>query len=162
MWLPPEHELEAWVNAEADRFADRARCLEMVREFNSELRRIDRGLELVWIATPSNWPEDADPPLGIVFDRWHVVKDNGSRAQDYMPILGVDGSYREPDSRVFEQLKASDMFNDANRARARKRQAQAAADRQRKRDQLRGEVRQEFMERLQSASRVSVSVPRDI
>lgn len=68
-----------------------------------ELRRIDPGLSLHWV------PEDAtefDDP-----GRWHVKKEVPGDFDEWWPLLGEDGAYKEPGAWIFDALSANDMWN---------------------------------------------------
>lgn len=99
----PESEIAAVENAEMEQQAD-AQIREAAR-WTEELKRIDPHLALVFIG------EGADHP-DLVAARWHIRrKSPEGHPDDYMPLTGDHGEYREPGGWMLEQLKELDMFN---------------------------------------------------
>lgn len=117
--------------------AEIARCdTELAVHWTAELKRIDPSLSVEWV------PEQA-----VEFDnpgRWHVRKQIPGDFDEWWPLLGENGAYREPGSWLLEALTASDMWNprvhrDKQEARERHRQAKVRA-REREAEQRQDEM----------------------
>lgn len=70
------------------------------------LRDFDPNLELVFFG------ERAEAIGGIIPGRWHVRRNNreAGAPDSYMPITGRNGSYREPDFGVLDDLRRRDLW----------------------------------------------------
>lgn len=160
LWVPPSVQTRLvderrQDDAEVDRLVQHD--IETAKRFDRELKRIDPYLELAYIGRPPSWADGVDPPPGIVWHRWHVIRHNPDAPDSYTPHVGAGGEYREPDSGLFEELAASDMWSSQNQARARRREAQAQAERARSKEREREAIKDEIAERLRSRENPSVS-----
>lgn len=120
--------------------------------WNRELKAIDENLEMVWF-------DDGVDIVGVVPNRYHVlrVSPDPTVPVNIIPITDDEGGFVEPNSAVFDRLRAGDMWNDRAVMDREKRRAdaQAAAERQRERET---EDRQaEILERWVAATRAQVS-----
>lgn len=94
----------AEANAAMDRQAAEAtRHIAEAARLGEDLRHIDPYLSLHWV------PEDAtefDDP-----GRWHVKKEIPGDFDEWWPLIGPNGEYREPGAWVLDVLTANDMWN---------------------------------------------------
>jgi hypothetical protein len=150
----PEHVVR---DIRAERQADFERGVRtgVCQQFTRELQRIDPGLELVW------WPEHASAP-GFIPGRYHVVWHHPTGGPGSVePFTDELGGYREPDSGVFDMVRASDMWDDrvlADQKHVRDRALKAQEKRER---EEREEIAREAEERWQAVTRTQVSMNRD-
>jgi hypothetical protein len=129
-----------------------AQRTEICKAFNPELKHIDEHLELVW------WPAHNPPSPGFIAGRYHLVRHNPNASGSVEPLIGPNGEFREPDSSLFEWLRASDMWN-AQANRERRRVMQAAKDAEARRRQRENEDHaEELRDRVNAATRASVSM----
>lgn len=156
LWVPPKANQELRAANERATF----RMLEMVHrkgvmdDFNRDLKKIDKDLELIWA------PESADAP-GLKPGRWHVMRHIPGAPPSLIPVTGPNGEYQEPNSALFEKLKQMDLQNERSN-RERKRQQEIAEQVARRRKaQEDEERREELRDRLNAAMRTSVSMNRD-
>jgi hypothetical protein len=124
MWVPPkyvqareefEHEMRQRVA-----YGELERVKGILDEFNHELRRIDDKLEMV------RAPADCGL-TGMKPHYYHVVRWNEGAPPTFIVVEGENGEFVEPTSRVFEKLKAGDLWDPANMRRIRQRHANAEA-----------------------------------
>ncbi|HET7455392.1 MAG TPA: hypothetical protein VFJ76_07725 [Solirubrobacterales bacterium] len=141
--LPASVEAEI-INAEMEQQADE-HMVEAV-EWAEELKRIDPGLDLVWVGNAD------DPELEP--NRWHIRKRIPGSVDAYIALVGEGGSYRPPGAWMLEWLTANDLWNPRvhrDRSEA-KRKLGEARDRARR---LRAEQRQDHMaEAVRAARRI--------
>jgi len=125
---------------------------EVCAEFNPELQHIDPHLELVF------WPEHVPAPMGFIAGRYHIVRHNPGAPGSVEPLVDAQGGFRQPDSSLFEFLRASDMWNE-QAMRDRRRVMQSAKDAQaaRRRREME-DRREELKDRVNAATRTSVSM----
>ena len=86
------------INAAVDRQIGEARALQ------DDLRRIDPTLSLVLASEHS---DELDHP-----GCWHIRKRIAGGIDEYWPLVGPEGEYREPGSWVLYALEAADLWND--------------------------------------------------
>lgn len=125
---------------------------ETCAQFTRELKRIDSYLEMVY------WPLRNPELPGFVPGCYHLVRHNPGAPGSVEALTGPDGGFAEPGSWVFEVLRRSDMWNaEARREDARAvRRAIATRDRARQRENE--ERREEIRDRVNAATRASVSL----
>lgn len=157
MWLPASIEADLAAGrmdfaAKVDRLVDSEtrRQLETVKRFNKELKGIDPYLELVFVSMPRDWPAGEEPPPGVVFDRWHVLRRNPGAPPTFIALTREDGGYVEPTSRVFDRLRQADLWNGDVAKRHRTAMARQAEQRARAADARRAEAREEIALRLKA------------
>jgi hypothetical protein len=75
-------------------------------KWTEELKRIDPHLTIVWIGENS---EVGD--LDLVPGRWHIKKKVPGGDDEYFPLVGEQGEYREPGGWMLDMLNANDMWN---------------------------------------------------
>lgn len=124
-------------------------------QWNKELQRLDPRLRLV------KAPEYLVIGMPLEPGYYHLVRDNETTFPTVTPVRGEHGEYREPDSRLLEQLKGMDLWN-ANVIAAHKLQQeterrQAEQDKHRTRDARQGDI----LERWHAVSRTQVSMNRE-
>jgi hypothetical protein len=122
--------------------------------FNRELREIDPDLELIFA------PPNAKV-AGLLPGRWHVMKHIPGSHPALLPYVGPGGEYLDPDSGIFEMLRAADLWNDRVTSDQRRR-AELAESASRRQQEREAEARRdELRERWQAANRTFVSMSRD-
>jgi hypothetical protein len=76
---------------------------DLAQRWTAELKRLDPTLSVEWV------PEQADE-----FDypaRWHVRKRIAGSVDEWFPLIGPGGEYREPGSWILDSFQASDVWN---------------------------------------------------
>lgn len=158
MWVPPQYRQarEDFEQEMRERVAygELARVKGILDEFNYELRRIDSQLEMV------RAPADCGL-TGMKPHYYHVVRWNEGTAPTFITIQGENGEFVEPTSRVFEMLKAGDLWDPANMRRIRQRHANADAAAAKLRERENAARREEIADRVASVTRTQVSMNRD-
>lgn len=129
------------------------------KEFEAELKRIDHRL-FGPVFCPDPAPLDA-VAMGAQPGRWHVGRENEGAPTSLLPIMGPNGEYMEPTSRVFEQLKAMDWWDDRVLRDKRKRERQMEEAKRIREERERKEFDEEMYERFLAVSRTQVSMNRD-
>lgn len=90
---------------EREEFVDHS--VPKARAFAEALKAVHPDMELVLVRHDI---AESELPQGAVRGRWHVRKHNPAPlAPSYIPILGPNGSYREPDSGVLRELNEGDL-----------------------------------------------------
>lgn len=83
----------------------------MARLLEKELKEIDPRIEVDFID-----PEAAKVPLderapGLVPGRWHIIVRTEQGLDDhYFPIVGPNMSYRDPELKIVDEMKAKDLW----------------------------------------------------
>lgn len=121
-------------------------------EFNPELKRIDANLEMVY------WPMRHPDIHGFIHGCYHVVRHNPLGAGSVEPLVDADLKYREPGSWVFDMLAASDMWDDRVMRDRQKLRERAVRARERQQAREREDRREELRDRVNAATRASVSM----
>lgn len=134
--VPPE--IRAMVEAEeaVERAVGTARYLDRA------LKAKDPNLGLVFIKPDI---EEWDLPVGAVAGRWHLQYKAPEFISTYIPIVGPNGSYRDPASDILDMadrgdLRKPEIFRQVIEAGERKRAAKAKAaelEAEQRRDELR-------------------------
>lgn len=155
IYLPPGPRAEI-ARDRAEIAAQYVRIRGTLDRFNEELRRIDPHLSMV----KAHDRVALGSPLKAGY--YHVIRESPGHPTTVMPVEHDDGSYKEPDSSVFEMIERNDMWNDraVRASRNRQRRLRDAADRQRQRDSE--ERVGNFNERWASANRTQILVKRSI
>lgn len=159
MWTPPQYvrareEFEAEMR-ERVAYGELARVKGILDEFNHELRRIDSKLEMV------RAPADCGL-TGMKPHYYHVVRWNDATAPTFIVIEGENGEFVEPTSRVFDMLKAGDLWDPANMRRVRQRHANADAAAAKLRARENAARQEEIRDRVNAVTRTSVSMNREV
>jgi hypothetical protein len=97
----PESVAYAEINAAMESQASEQEGL--ARRWTQELKRIDPTLSVEWV------PEQADE-----FDypaRWHVRKRIPGSVDEWFPLVGPQGQYREPGAWILDEFQANDLWN---------------------------------------------------
>lgn len=97
----PDSAYVAEINARMEQQASEQEA--RARYWTAELKRIDPTLSVEWV------PEQADE-----FDypaRWHVRKRIPGGVDEWFPLVGTHGEYREPGSWILDEFQANDMWN---------------------------------------------------
>lgn len=123
-------------------------------EFTYELQKIDPRLEMMRASDSEAWHSSEVPP-GYYF----VVRHNDPPAPpSIMPVQGPNGEFREPDSRLFEELKKNDLWNPATKRRAEKQREQLEEAAERHKARERADRQRELYERYLANTRTQVSM----
>jgi hypothetical protein len=78
-----------------------------VRGFADALKGLDPNLEQVFVRHDI---AESELPVNGRRGRWHIRRQNPAPlAPSYIPILGPDGTYRDPDSGVLQELAEGDL-----------------------------------------------------
>lgn len=161
LWVPP-HVQTKLVDERREGDADVDQLVQhdirTAKEFTRQLRAIDPFLELVYVGKPPHWDDRVDPPPGIVWHRWCIRRQNPDAPDSYIAWTMPDGSFREPDSGIFEMLAEGDMWSSGWNERQRKRAAREQAEKARKKDREREEIREEMRERFKAKEAPAVSM----
>ena len=120
----------------------------IAKEIEKELKAIDPYLEVVYIKQPNDWPRGEDPPLGIVFGRWHVKRYIVGSIDQYYPYTGPKGEFREPDSGMIRMLEHADWGDARVRRDFFEKRLKDAEARQKLRDVKFEEAKEELLERM--------------
>lgn len=161
MWLPPAVSAELLAEREVFKRDIEAKMVRshmqrvkgILDEFNHELRRIDPKLELVRAG------EDTyGTPLKPGY--YHVVRWNEGAPPSVMTVEGDHGEFVEPTSRLFEKLKAADLWDPNNMRLLRQRQRLADEAAEKKKLKERADRQAEILERYQAGTRTFVSMDR--
>lgn len=155
LWTPPvsrEH------RESTERFV--AELVESTRRevmcdyWDRELQKIDPKLTLIKAHDNATVP-------GLRPGYWHIVRDCFPGPPSILPLVGDEGEYVEPTSKMLEVLKAGDLQNE-RAMEARRRQDEESA-RRRLRDKERGheERVEEMVDRFKSLTQTRVSMNTD-
>jgi len=123
------------------------------RAFRRRLRDVDPLLDLVRAKPRASAP-------GLRPNYWHVRRRNPGLSDSYMPITGPNGEYREPHDGVIEDLALRDLWR--SDVAARNEPERLAAENERRQEAERQERREQAVERVRSAERTSVHVPKAV
>ena len=134
--------------------------VQWVREFNSELQRVDHRLKLVWCPDPA--PVEA-VATGAQPGCWHIARDNqqANAPLSLIPLQWPDGTPRDPGAWVFDMLARTDLWNPNVRHERERRLRQLEQARERRENREREERRQELRERVNAIRETSISFNRD-
>jgi hypothetical protein len=156
-WTPPAVTRQLADEAERDAATVHlAKALRGQLDFwNRELRQIDDRLELVW------FDENVDI-VGVVPCRYHLIRRNDPPAPvSVIPITGPDGEFIEPNSALFDRLRAADLWNDEARRDRQKRHEELIRRKRRQQERETEERQEEILERYLAATRTQVSLNTD-
>jgi len=80
------------------------------RALERELKTLDPQLRVVFVG---DIPSEYFSP-GMVRNRWHILKEGEFENQldHYLPIVGPDLEYREPEMQIVEDMKKADLWKD--------------------------------------------------
>lgn len=90
--------------------AELTQASEQGRALERELQTLDPQLVVRYVG---NIPPDHFSP-GMVRNRWHIVKQGEFENQldHYLPIVGPDLEYRNPEMQIVEDMKKADLWRD--------------------------------------------------
>lgn len=119
--------------------------------WDRELQKIDRALTLI------KAHDDASVP-GLIPGFWHIIREIEGGPPSILPLVGDDGEYVEPTSRMLEVLRAGDLQSpQAMRAR-REHDERKAREKERRQQAAHEERVAEMSERLASLTQTRVSM----
>jgi hypothetical protein len=158
LYLPPSalRDLRLEREAQTLEFVETARQSAVCREFDPLLQRIDPLLSMVFCREPA---PHAVVAAGARPGRYNVLRESHNGGpRSFMPIVGPNGEFVEPTSRVFETLKSMDSWNPAvQRERREREESIEKARAKREADELR-EANEDVLERYKAVSRAQVSM----
>lgn len=132
---------------------------ERCREFNPLLVRVDPYLSMVFCREPA--PLEA-VACGARPGRYNLVREAPGAPLSFIPIIGPDGEFVEPTSRIFDELKAMDWWN-ADVKRDRQAREDRLEDARRKTEEAERErMTDEVLERYLAGTRTQVSMNPDV
>lgn len=153
VWVPPRVSRELRESTERHRaeVMEAARRDAMCDFWDRELQKIDPKLTIFQAK------ENAEV-VGVKPGYWHICRDCSPGPPSLLPLVGDEGEFVEPTSRVFDLLRAGDLQNE-RAMDARRRQDEESA-RRRARDKQRGheERVEEMMDRWRSLTQTRVSM----
>lgn len=158
LWLPSaaqereRRDLANEMDAERNE-ALSASLLTITKHWNRILKDVDQRLELVWVGGA----DGADLGLGLIGQRWHVKCNIAGGADHYWAVLGEENAYREPDSRMLQDIEEQRFTSPGFFQRAARRRAKAEAERQRAEEAKREETRDELAGRIKSKLSPSIN-----
>lgn len=126
-----------------------------LNHYNNELRQIDENLSVV-MAAPNT------TVMGLKPNYYHLVRMRPGHPAWIKPVENDDGTYRELDSRIFDQVAEADMWNDRTQKVLREKSKRAEEARQRQVLRERMDRAHEFDERWHSANNLSIRVPKAV
>ena len=140
-----EHKAQVWAEAVRDATLD---------YWDAELKKIDEDLFMIKAA-------DDATAAGLKPGYYHVIRRIAGGPPAILPIVGDEGEFVEPTSRLFDVLREGDLQNPRAMEARRRRDEEAA--RRRARDKQRGHEERvsEMMDRWRAANQTSVSMSRD-
>lgn len=157
LWTPPSVSRDLAAEAEQDAASVRlaAALRGQLDWWNRELKLIDQRLEMVWF-------DEGVDIVGVVPNRYHVIRWNDAPAPpSLIPVVGPEGEFVEPNSALFDKLRAGDMWNGEARREQEKRQRRAEDARNRQMAREAEERQAEILERWIAATRTQVSMSSD-
>lgn len=161
LYLPPSVLRERRLENEAKAFASGVFVRDdTCREFDPLLKSVEPALSMLWCREPA--------PLEVVAagarpGRYNIVREPPEDAPvTFIPVVGPDGEYVEPTSRVFDMLAEMDWW-DGRVKRDREELRQRAEDARSKAhaEEMR-RISDEAWERWQAVSRAQVSMNRSV
>lgn len=83
----------------------------LARQLERELKELDPRIEVDFIDPESAKVPPSERAPGVVPARWHIiVRTDAGYDDQYFPILGEKGAYRDPELAIVEEMKARDMW----------------------------------------------------
>lgn len=122
-------------------------------DFDRDLKQIDDHLEIVKA-------KDQTTVVGLKAGYWHIIRMNPGHPADVLVLEHPDGSYREPDSSLFDFVMESDLYNDRARKAHRKRQEEARRASERRRERESQDRIDEIGRRVKSRNSTQIHVRR--
>lgn len=153
VWLPPRisRELAAVTQAHRAEVVQAARRDALCDYWDRELQKIDPALTIFQAK------EDATVP-GLKPGYWHICRDNPGAPPSLLPLVGDDGEFVEPTSKMLEVLRAGDLQNRRAMEDRARRDEEAERRRERERQDAHEERVSEMLDRLASATQTRVSM----
>ena len=89
----------------------RGRIDPQARQLERELKTLDSRIEVDFIDPETAKLPPSERAPGVIPARWHIILRTGPGKDDqFFPILGDGGAYRDPDSAIVEDMKRRDMW----------------------------------------------------
>lgn len=131
---------------------------ERCREFDPLLFRVEPYLSMVFCREPAPLPVVA---CGARPGRYNIVRQVPGTPVTFLPVVGPDGEYVEPSSRVFQMLDELDSWKPSVKRDRQQRSDRIADARAKAEVDERARMDQEVWERWQAVSRTQVSMNTD-
>jgi hypothetical protein len=81
------------------------------RALEKELKELDERLEVDFIDPEAVKVPVAERAPGLMPARWHIILRTARNLDDqYFPIVGPNGAYRDPELAIVEEMKARDLW----------------------------------------------------
>ncbi len=110
----------------------RGRIDPLARQLAKELKELDHRVEVDFIDPETAKLPPSERAPGVIPARWHIIVRTGPGFDDqFFPILGENGSYRDPELAIVEEMKERDMWKPGIFDRIMKKEEEAAAARTR-------------------------------
>lgn len=119
--------------------------------WDKELQKIDPALTLIQAH------ENAQVP-GLTPGYYHIIRDVEGAPPAILPLVGDDGEFVEPTSRILDLLRAGDLQNPRAIADRRRKDEQAARAREKQRQADHEERVEEMMDHWAAATQTRVSM----
>lgn len=154
LWLPP---------SEANRILDERRehasrllggmqLLGQLNDFNKDLKAIDPYLELVKAHETTTHPQ-------LTPGFYHVIRHSpGAPESVVLTLKNEDGSFREPDSGLFQELARLDAWSDRSQRERRRREEEAERIHRHRQAKEQEDRVEHFWQRYKSSVTPSVSM----
>lgn len=89
----------------------RGRIDPQARQLERELKTLDDRIEVDFIDPETAKLPPSERAPGVIPARWHIILRTGPGKDDqFFPILGDGGAYRDPESSIVEDMKRRDMW----------------------------------------------------
>lgn len=162
VWIPPTASRE--LVEERKRREAKALLLAHVtsvcEKFNEDLRRIDEGLQMVFI--PDWMPLDV-VAAGARPGRYNLIReDHKGGPLTFIPIVGPDGEFVEPGSHIFDLLNANDWQNPRVIKHRKELQAKIADAKRKAEEEEMRRLDEEVIERYKAYTRTQVLMSPDV
>lgn len=155
VWVPPKVSREM----EHEALAHRAEALaalvlsEELKEYNRELREIDRDLQVAWV-------DENTHVLGLTPGRFHLIRDNHPFPPALIPYQDEAGGFLPLSSHLFDFVRHADLWNDQVTRDRRRRTERAEQAQARAKERERADMAEEIDDRIKAAFDPGVSMTK--
>lgn len=156
LWVPPRvsRELRDATERHKREVLEAARRDATLDYWDRELKKIDPALTIIKAV------DDARVP-GLKAGYYHIVREVENGPPSILPIVGENGEFVEPTSRILDLLRAGDLQNPRAMAERRRRDDAAERAREKARQDGHEERVEEMLDRWKSMTQTRVSMSRD-
>lgn len=153
--LLPERDVRDEFNSRIMEQVERVHDYTVMHHFNPLLKDIDSRLELV--RAPENVTDPALKP-----GYWHILRLEPGNVVTVLPVQQKDGSYMEPGSQMFDDLRSADLWSDRVQKDRKETQRKIKAAQEREKVREREDTTREIVERIRSKENASVGWRRSV